>query len=167
MENIINNINPKEGFVMVKHGLYDWLMSNKLREPRLRIILAVIRLTDGWNEKEAIISERCIARMTKIDHRNAGKYIKELLNKKILFRRASGKIKCGKPTYFYRINGYLRHMADASKENCHPEDASAGVSDTAKIAVCDTAIKDIKEIKNWEVPRFFDTFSMCSYNKNI
>ncbi|MFA5248000.1 MAG: replication protein [Patescibacteria group bacterium] len=156
MENETKNSNDKERFLKLRYGLYDWFMSNRFREPKSKVFFAIVRLTDGWNKSEAIINERQLAKITKINSRNVGRYLKYMLNKRILFRRDSGKKKYGKTMYFYKINSHIRHPKDGSEENHHSEDGNTAIPLTAKTAISEMAIKDIKEIKNKAVQESMD-----------
>ena len=93
-----------KGFTMINHELYDWAIAADLGGPELKVIHAIIRWTNGWDQREeAPMSYRFIGKMTKMHHRNVGKYIKQLLDKKIIFRRAGDEMKWGKPIYIYRL----------------------------------------------------------------
>ena len=152
MINSTKNRKSNEGFTMISHKLYEWTMASGLCKQEVNIIHAIIRQTNGWDQrKEAPMSLRFIGKMTSTHHRNVDKTVKKLLNKKIIFRRAGEKMKYGKPVFIYRLNKHLRCLQNASQENCRTTDVSTAVNNTPEPVVNNTPNKDIKHIKNKEV----------------
>ncbi|MFA5248187.1 MAG: replication protein [Patescibacteria group bacterium] len=145
MFNTNKNTKSGEGFTMISHKLYSWLMEADLGKPKLKIILAITRQTIGYHYEEAPMSFRFIGKMTNIHHRNIEKYIKELLDKEIIFQRTGDKMKWGKKIFIYRLNKNIWRSPYASQENCRMTDASTGVNFTPKTGVNTTPIKDTKK----------------------
>lgn len=146
MPNPAENSKYNEGFTMIKHELYDWTIRAKLRGPEQKIIHAIIRHTNGYNQREeAPMSLRFFEELTGIHHWNAEKIINNLLKKKIIFRRAGDKMKWGKAVHIYRLNKAHCRLLNASLEDCRQPNASAGVNNTPEPAVNHTPIKDINK----------------------
>ena len=159
------NQKSKEGFTIISHELYEWAMASGLCKQELNVIHAIIRQTNGWNQrKEAPMSLRFIGGVTNTHHRNVDKTVKKLLNKKIIFRRAGEKMKYGKPVFIYRLNKHLCCLQNASQKNCRTIDASTGVNSTPEPAVSYTPNKDTKHIKNKEVKDKME--KLFSYKKH-
>jgi phage replication O-like protein O len=147
MNSPTENKKPKEGFTIISHELYEWAMASGLSKQELNIIHAIIRQTNGWNQrKEAPISNRLFGEMTNTHHWNASKVIKKLLEKELILRRPGEKMKYGKPVYYYRLNKHLCRLQNASQENCRTVDASTAVNSTPQPAVNNTAIKETNKI---------------------
>jgi len=133
-------LNITKNYFKMENGLCDWItITGELGKPERKILDAVIRRTNGYDRVEARISDRMFAEMTGIGRRNVWTYVKNMLNKKIIFRRPGKKDKFGKPVYFYSINQNYRHYNHASPSE---NNGSPDIKLTPIPAVDTTPIKD-------------------------
>jgi phage replication protein O, N-terminal domain len=150
------NTKSNKGFTMINNNFYERILATKIGGPKLKIVLAIVRQTEGYHLDEAPMSSRFIEKMTNIDHRNVERYIKQLLEKKIIFQRTGEKMKWGKKVYIYWLNKNLCRPLYGSEEDCRTEDGSTAVNNTAETAVNDTPNKDINIIYKKEIQEKMD-----------
>jgi phage replication O-like protein O len=83
-----------------QHGNgYTKINNNVLREAyrspfnatQIRIILAVIRMTCGWNKESKIISYGYLAREANLDKRNVRRAINLLVQAKVIIKNKTGR----------------------------------------------------------------------------
>ena len=140
----IEKLNITNNYFKMENELNEWITkTDKLGKPESKILNAIIRRTNGYNRVEARISIRMFAEMAGIGRRNVWTYLKMLLDKEIIFRRAGKKDKFGKRVYFYSINPKYRryNYAKPSENNAKPN-----IKLTPMPAVATTPIKDSNTI---------------------
>lgn len=78
--------NPQieNGHVKIANELFEQLIALRLPGQELRIVLAIMRMTYGWNKKEASISYGQLAKMTGIPRVKVIQHIKSLVPKRVL-----------------------------------------------------------------------------------
>lgn len=98
--------NPQleDGYTKIANEILENIIGSDLSREELKVILAIIRKTYGWNKKEDKISFSQLADITKIDRRHIGRPLKSLLYKDLIRRAEAGKEKFGKPVYKYWLN---------------------------------------------------------------
>ncbi len=165
MTDSMPNSKKEEGFTMIKHNLYDWAIKAKLSGREQKIIHAIIRYTCGFKQREeAPLSYRFLGDITGMGHRNAETIIKNLLRKKIIFRRVSDIKKYGKNSFYYRLNKAICRSNNASQNDSLQINGSAGVKYTPPIAVNSTPNKEINIIYKKDIQDIMD--KLKNYKKN-
>lgn len=98
--------NPQleNGYTKIANELLECILLADLNKEELKITMAIIRQTYGWNKKEDKISFSQFAKLTTIDRRHIGRAIKSLLYRDLICRAEAGKSKFGKPVYKYWLN---------------------------------------------------------------
>lgn len=102
----MNNGNPQleNGFAKIANELLEGILLTDLSKEELKITLAIIRKTYGWNKKADKISFSQFSELTNIDRRHVGRAVSSLLYRDLVCRAEAGKSKFGKPVYKYWLN---------------------------------------------------------------
>ena len=83
-------ISKKEkGYTKVENELIEIMIRSNLSGRELRVILTIIRKTNGWNKREDKIPGSQIARLTGIEKGNVSKTIKRLIKRKVIFKNGN------------------------------------------------------------------------------
>jgi len=128
----------KKGFTKFDNEILNALIGSKFRLLEIKIILAVIRQTDGYRRNEAPISYNLFVKMTNANRWNISNATKKLVNTGILNRRPGVKMRYGKPVYNYSLN----------KKDCHLWHDKGVIHKTTEKVINKTTIKYInKNIK--------------------
>jgi len=103
---IMKKGNPQleNGYTKIANELLENILLTELNKEELKIVLAIIRKTYGWNKKEDKISFTQFQELTNIDRRHINRGLKSLLNRDLISRSEAGLSKFGKPVYKYRLN---------------------------------------------------------------
>ena len=99
-----DNPQLEDGYVKIANTLLEGILLSDLNKHELKITLAIIRQTYGWNKKVEAISISTFERLTGIDRRHIARSLKTLLDREMIGRAAGAKMKYGKPVYKYWIN---------------------------------------------------------------
>lgn len=83
----------EKGYTRLANELLEALCRCRVSRRELSIMLAVIRLTYGWNRATSIISQRALERVTEIDRRNVQRLVKGLHLKRMLIVKIEGQIR--------------------------------------------------------------------------
>jgi phage replication O-like protein O len=141
----------KKGYTRFYHEVEDNLISSKFGALEIKVILAIIRRTIGYNKEYAEISLRLFEQMIKTNHGNISKVLDRLSDNEIIIRIKGAKINKHNTVHKYAINA----------ESFHRWHTRKGLSSTPKSDVSDTPIKYKKNILkkgvNWLVDKM--TFS--------
>lgn len=73
-----------DGYTRIPHELLEKLLTEKLRVYEMKVLLAVARKTLGFNKLMDRLSDRQIAKMTRIDHGNVNRTVNALIKRGIL-----------------------------------------------------------------------------------
>ncbi len=85
------NVQKENGFTAIANELLETILKCNFTLRELKIVLTVIRYTDGFNRKEANLSSRFISEATTIKPNHVFAVTKELLNKNVLINRTEQK----------------------------------------------------------------------------
>lgn len=98
--------NPQleNGYTKIANELLEGILLADLSKEELKITMAIIRKTYGWNKKADKISFSQLQKLTGIDRRHIGRAIKTLLDRGFIERSEAGLSKFKKPVHKYWIN---------------------------------------------------------------
>jgi phage replication O-like protein O len=103
----------EDGYTKIADEFLEWLCRCPLLKDSTRIILAIIRLTWGFNEKKAKIRNNKISEITSIDRHRVSRKLKELKDKNVVQNdNKTGKIGINK-----RYTGWKLHKS-TTKRRC-------------------------------------------------
>jgi hypothetical protein len=146
-------LNTKSISIMIERELYDWIMQTKnLNKLGMRIFHAIVRQTNGYYCKTALMSYKYFEVLTGINHSDIDVTLKNLLDKEIIFRYRGPEDKFGKPAYYYSINKKRCRLPNNSTEN----NTSPNIKLTPIPAVEPTPIKDSNTIYKKEAQTLVD-----------
>lgn len=106
---IKNRPQSNKNFTMFPNEIYDNLLPSKFTLREIKVILAIIRRTYGYQRTEAEISLRMFEKITNIDHWNIHKVIKKLIDSEIIFQTSGAEMKFRKSVHKYSINTESYH----------------------------------------------------------
>lgn len=92
----------ENGYTRIANELLEAIIEYSFTKAEYKIIFLVIRMTYGWNKKEAFISYGKIASYTKLNKRYTKKMIKKLVQDRVLFKNSfRGRNILGLNTNYY------------------------------------------------------------------
>jgi phage replication O-like protein O len=146
----------KDGYTRIANELLEAAMSHSLTLRQLRVLLAVIRKTYGFNKKADIISGSQLAEITKLTRQKCSTALCELVELKIINRSSSrSQISVNKNIYewlsepktgSYNQNGFTEPKTGSV---CEPK---TGSESEPKLGHTKDIIKDIIKDNNNTVP---------------
>jgi len=108
----MSKVNPQleDGYTKIANDILEGILLADLNKEELKIVMAIIRKTYGWNKKTDKISFSQLATLTGIDRRHISRGVKSLLYRDFICRADAGRSKFGKPVYNYWINKKSWHQ---------------------------------------------------------
>ena len=156
MRPLIGNPQLEDGHTRIANELLEALTGYPFGGGELRVVLAIIRLTYGWNRKRCVIRQTTMARLTRLDRRQIQRVLTSLRQQGVLFRDRTTR------PFTYQLNkayqGWRDWPADDLPDTIarYMEAVNAGVTpgcelssqpDTIAAAAPDTCVRPCKEIK--------------------
>ena len=83
----------EHGYTRIANDLLGAILKYPFTGGELKVLLAVIRFTYGWNRKEALLKIREIAQVTHLSQRHVKRIIQQLNKKGILLKRSIGRVR--------------------------------------------------------------------------
>jgi phage replication O-like protein O len=105
-----DNPQLEDGYTKIANKILEDILLADLNKEELKLTLAIVRKTYGWNKKADKISYSQMAELTGIDRRHIGRGVKSLLYRDLICRANVGRTKFGKPVYKYWINKKSWHQ---------------------------------------------------------
>ena len=150
--------NPQleHGHVRIANELLEALIGYPFGGGELKVVLAVIRLTYGWNRKSCSLRQTTLAHLTRLDRRQIQRVLTTLRQQGVLFRDRATR------PFTYQLNkayqGWRDWPAEASPDNVvrfmeaanqapHAGCELSPEHDTLAAAAPDTSVRSVKEIK--------------------
>ncbi|MFC1694131.1 replication protein [Candidatus Latescibacterota bacterium] len=101
----MNNKTPhvENGYTRIANEIIENLIQHNLTSYQTRVLLAIIRLTYGWNRKTSSISVSQLSRMTGIAQPHLSRTLKELILRNFITRS-------GKNTSFNKYNNKWKDL---------------------------------------------------------
>lgn len=104
----------EDGYTRVANELLEAIISAPFSKRQYAVVLAVIRKTYGYNKKSDALSMWEIASMTGIDRANVSRTVAELVEMRVLERKAEGRLSHGQHVPEIGINKQHKEwMTDA------------------------------------------------------
>ena len=152
------NGNPQleDGHTRIANELLEALIGYPFGGGELKVLLAIIRLTYGWNRKRCPLRQTTLARLTRLDRRQIQRLLTQLRRQGILFRDRTTR------PFTYQLNkayqGWRDWPAEALPDNVvrFTEAATQGSTvgcelsaepDKIAAAAPDTCVRSSKDIK--------------------
>lgn len=80
-----------EGYTKIINSTLRAIYRTPFNATEIRVILAVIRMTHGWNKENKIISYSYLAKETDLDKRNVRRAVSLLVRSKIIIKSKAGR----------------------------------------------------------------------------
>jgi len=125
------------GFVRIHHAILEQLAQTELTGRQWRLLMALLRLTYGYNKKEDAIALSVFCEATGMKKPNVSVALKELVERKIIYRRDAGTGRGHIAVYGF--NKYFKLWKDASERLSQT---------TIKVTDADNLSEPIKVIPN-------------------
>lgn len=81
----------EDGYTRIANELFDEIIGAPVNDRERRVVLAIIRLTYGWNKKSDRIFAEDVAKLTKMHESRASKVICELVRRNVIFRKGGSR----------------------------------------------------------------------------
>lgn len=81
----------EDGYTRIANELFDEIIGAPVTDRERRVVLAIIRLTYGWNKKSDRIFAEDVAKLTKMHESRASKVISELVRRNVIFRKGGSR----------------------------------------------------------------------------
>ncbi|MHB1176097.1 MAG: replication protein [Sulfuriferula sp.] len=91
----MSNPQTEDGFTRIANELLDAIVQFDFSKRQYAVVLAVIRMTYGYNKKSDALSIWQIAGMTNIDRSHASKAVSELVDMGVLIKSENGRFSHG------------------------------------------------------------------------
>src|SRR5690554_4022031 len=131
------------GFTAVPHDLLEVVASGKFKGQQARVLLAVARLTLGWQQERAVLTLGRIAEVTNMKATHIAKALREL--------EAMGAIEVAY-TKAGRIIGIIDDYANWADQNGHSKTVTSDQSGHSKVTNLVTDPLDKESIKHTKNP---------------
>ena len=131
------------GFTAVPHDLLEAVASGKFKGQQARVLLAVARLTLGWQQERAVLTLGRIAEVTNMKATHIAKALREL--------EAMGAIEVAY-TKAGRIIGIIDDYANWADQNGHSKTVTSDQSGHSKVTNLVTDPLDKESIKHTKNP---------------
>jgi len=80
-----------EGYTKIINSTLRAIYRAPFNATEIRVILAVIRMTCGWNKENKIISYSYLAKETDLDKRNVRRMVSLLVRSKVIIKSKAGR----------------------------------------------------------------------------
>lgn len=81
----------EDGHTRIANELYEQIMAAPLTLREMRVVLAVIRLTYGWNRKQTRVTGGLLAKLTGLHDSRAAKVLAGLIEKRVIIRHGGSR----------------------------------------------------------------------------
>lgn len=81
----------EDGYTRIANELLEQIMSAQLTLREVRVVMAVIRLTYGWNRKQARVTGGLLAKLTGMPSTKASEALASLVDKSVLLRHGGSR----------------------------------------------------------------------------
>ena len=150
--------NPQleDGHTRIANELLEALTGYPFGGGELRVVLAIIRLTYGWNRKRCVLRQTTMARLTRLDRRQIQRVLTALRQQGVLLRDRTTR------PFTYQLNkayhgwrdwpagelpdNVVRFM-EAANQGSMPGCELSPEPDTLAAAAPDTCVRVVKDIK--------------------
>ncbi|WP_427030864.1 replication protein [Halomonas sp. H2] len=135
----------EEGYTRIANELLEQVMAAPLTLREIRIVMAVIRLTYGWNRKQARVTGGLLAKLTGLPDTIAAKVLSGLIAKNVILRHGGSRspISLNKHADEWQLEA-AKHTPPTPKLKCSESEQNA-LSDSEQNAL---PSKDRKDTPN-------------------
>lgn len=81
----------ENGYTPIANELLEQFISFGFSKRQLQVVLAIVRMTYGYNKKQDALSGWQIAEITKLDRSDVSKTLNELVSMNVIFRHKTGR----------------------------------------------------------------------------
>lgn len=81
----------EDGHVQIANELYEAIILSPLTLREMRVVMAVIRLTYGWNRKQARVTSGLLAKLTGLHSSRVAKVLSGLIEKRVILRHGGSR----------------------------------------------------------------------------
>ena len=81
----------EEGHIKIANELYEAIMAAPLTAREMRVVMAVMRLTYGWNKKQARVTGGLLAKLTGLHGSRCTKVMAGLIEKNVIIRHGGSR----------------------------------------------------------------------------
>lgn len=133
----------KDGYTRIANELLEQVMAAPLTLREMRVVMAIIRLTFGWNRKQARVTGGLLAKLTGIHATTCAKVLSGLIEKRVLIRHGGSRspVSLNKHADQWQIE-QPHHVIPEPKTKC----PDSGQNDLSQSGQNDLSSKDRKDM---------------------
>ncbi|MFC0268552.1 replication protein [Kushneria aurantia] len=143
----------EDGYTRIANELFELVMAAPFTLREMRVVLAVIRFTYGWNRKQARVTGGILAELTGMPATNASRTLSTLVSKKVIVRHGGSRspVSLNKHSDEWKIGRLERSFPEPKNAECDQfvgGDSKRSQSDRFGHTECDQnshASKDMKD----------------------
>lgn len=132
----------EDGYTRIANELFDEIIGAPVTDRERRVVLAIIRLTYGWNKKSDRIFAEDVAKLTNMHESRASKVISELVRRNVIFRKGGSR----SPITLNKDVGSWE-PSTGSKRKAPTKRAESAQNEPVKAAQNEPTYKDRKDTK--------------------
>jgi phage replication O-like protein O len=147
----------ENGYTRIANELLDAIVHYPFSRREYAVVMAIIRMTYGFNKKEDAISGWQLSEMTGIDRSHVSKTINELVRKNVIKKGDSGRISHGQAIALLSINKHYKSWETVAELATETVADSYTVAKTAPLpnqpsTVAETATETVAELAKQPLP---------------
>lgn len=133
----------EDGHTRIANELYEHVMAAPFTLREMRVVLAVIRLTYGWNRKQARVTGGLLAKLTGIHESHVAKVLAGLIEKNVIIRHGGSRspVSLNKHADQWRLDN--QKYTPPATNTIKPDSSQIGLSDSSQIGPPSKDRKDI------------------------
>jgi phage replication O-like protein O len=148
----------ENGYTRIANELLDAILRYPFSRREYAVVMAIVRMTYGFNKKEDAISGWQLSEMTGIDRSHVSKTINELVKKNVLKKGDSGRISHGQAIALLSINKHYTAWITVAETATDTVADSYTVAKTAPLpnqpsTVAKTATETVAELAEQPLPK--------------
>jgi phage replication O-like protein O len=164
LANYTGNPQLENGYLKIANELLEQFMIYGFSSRQWSVVMAVVRMTYGYNKKSDALSGWQISKLTGIDRSHVSKTLAELINLNVIKKHNEGRVSHGSFVNEISINkNYDTWITVAKKATV----AKTAPLPKSSITVAETATVTVAELATQPLPKQPTHKDISKYNKNI
>jgi phage replication O-like protein O len=133
----------EDGYTRIANELLEQVMAAPLTLREIRVVMAVVRLTYGWNRKQARVTGGLLAKLTGIHASHVAKVLAGLIEKNVVIRHGGSRspVSLNKHADQWHLDD--QKYTPPLSNTIQPDSSQIGLSDSSQIGFPSKDIKDI------------------------
>lgn len=148
----------EDGYTRIANELFEVVMSAPLTLREMRVTLAILRLTYGWNRKQARVTGGLLSKLTGMPATNASRTLASLVSKNVIVRHGGSRspVSLNKRSSEWKLDRSERSFPEPKSRECDQSeggDSEPSQSDRFSHTEIDQNSHTSKDRKDIELPK--------------